>query len=177
MICYERDIPDQPPLWPDNHPTLRFVLKLHHASKLHHDFRLEAHGVLISWALPDILDLGRHGTVWAKQMGDHDLQYMLSERRIPPGQYGAGPMLVRDHGFYRPLHHSEGSHSQTVCDALREGQLDFELFGHCLRGGFRFQRFGLEWRLRKLHDKFATNQVLFPDALSVLTGRSLEEII
>jgi len=177
MICYERYIPDQPPLWADETPTLRFVLKLHHATKLHHDFRLEAHGVLISWALPEILDLGRHGTVWARQVGDHDPQYMLSERRIPPGQYGAGPMLVRDYGVYRPLHHSEGSHSQTVCDALREGQLDFELFGQCLRGGYRFQRFGLEWRLRKLHDKFAREQILFPDALSVLTGRSLQEIV
>ena len=95
MICYERYIPDQPPLWADETPTLRFVLKLHHATRLHHDFRLEAHGVLISWALPEILDLGRNGTVWARQVGDHDPQYMLSERRIPPGQYGAGPMLVR----------------------------------------------------------------------------------
>ncbi len=148
MTLYLRNVPDQPPLWPDDEPYLRYVVKLHQATTLHYDFRLEAFGALISWILPRQPSCDPSRALWARQVGDHDPRWLLTERRIPQGYSGAGPMLVWDHGLFRPVVDHEGSHSLAVCKALRRGWLDFELFGERLRGLYRIQRFGEDWRLR-----------------------------
>jgi DNA ligase D-like protein (predicted 3'-phosphoesterase) len=176
ISLYQRDIPDQFTLWPDSEPYLRFVIKLHQASTLHYDFRLEAFGVLFSWVLPMHPSHGPSQCLWACQVGDHNPKYLLTERRIPEGQYGAGPMLVWDHGFHRPLCQGTGSHSFAICDALRRGRLDLELFGKRVRGDYRLQRSGTDWRLRKLRDEFAQEGERFFDDRSIISGRSLAQI-
>jgi DNA ligase D-like protein (predicted 3'-phosphoesterase) len=176
ISLYQRDIPDQPALWPDSEPYLRFVIKLHQATTLHDDFRLEAFGALISWVLPTHPSHDPSECLWAKQVEDHDPRYLLSERRIPKGKYGAGPTLVWDHGLYRPVSSGEGSHSLMVCESLRRGRLDLELFGKRVRGAYRLQRFGTDWRLRKLSDEFASESERFFDDRSIISGRTLEQI-
>ncbi|MEB1660025.1 non-homologous end-joining DNA ligase [Xanthomonas campestris pv. campestris] len=149
-----------------------FVVQLHHVSSRHYDFRLEADGVLKSWAVPKGPSLRAGEKRLAVQVEDHPLAYAGFEGDIPQGQYGAGHVQVFDHGTW----HCDGD----ALAALDAGKLDFDLQGDKLRGGFAPVRTRLrgrqpQWLLIKRDDAHAAD--LDADALvadSDATAQAIE---
>ncbi len=88
---------------------------------------------------------------------DHPIDYLLFEGTLEEGDYGAGEVIVWDHGEYEPLRLGE----YDAAKAVREGTLRFALYGTKLRGEWaifrtRFAEGGREhWLLEKLRDEFA----------------------
>ena len=156
----------------------RFIVQKHDATRLHWDFRIEADGVLKSWAVtkgpspdPSIKRL-------AVRTEDHPLAYGTFEGSIPKGEYGGGTVMLWDCGTWAPV---PGKSWKDI----DKGHLHFTLDGTRMKGEWlliRLKPRGNEkrenWLLRKIADghEVEGDPLVERELTSVLTGRSMAEI-
>src|SRR5271170_1048462 len=160
-----------------------FVIQKHAARRLHYDFRLEMEGVLRSWAVPKGPSLNPADKHLAVAVEDHPLEYGDFEGVIPPGNYGAGSVIVWDRGVYQVVDPVGGD----AAEAVRNGKIDIALHGFKLNGAFTLVRTGARrnadpkdkqnWLLIKKRDQYASAaDVLEEHPRSVLSGLTIEEM-
>jgi bifunctional non-homologous end joining protein LigD len=135
-----------PPLWSQR----RFVVKEHHATRLHWDLRLEIAGVLKSLVLlvPPCRD--PRAVQQVTQVGDHSLKWLLREGPIPPGKYGAGELWIWDKGMYF-------IHAPSPLEAWLHGELLLTFYGTQMYGNYRLARMPGSrklWLLEKCDDEY-----------------------
>jgi len=150
----------------------RFVIQKHAARNLHYDFRLEANGVLVSWAVPKGLPTDRGEKRLAVHVEDHPVAYANFEGIIPRGNYGAGSVMVWDLGRYE----AEGDLQKMMA----KGKVDFTLHGKKLQGAWTLVRSrGLSgkdpWLVIKREKSLRPLSARQEDR-SALSGRSMAQI-
>jgi bifunctional non-homologous end joining protein LigD len=156
-----------------------FCVQKHLASHLHYDFRLEHHGVLLSWAVPKGPSLDPSIKRLAMHVEDHPLEYGTFEGVIPEG-YGAGIVMLWDEGTWTP-------EADDVDAAIRKGDLKFTLDGYKLKGSWvlvRTRGYGdgrskdRSWLLIKHRDEWSGDLDITEFApLSVKSGGDFHEIL
>lgn len=161
-----------------------FVVQIHDARTMHFDFRLEADGVLKSWALPKGPSTDPRDKRLAVRTEDHPFEYRTFEGVIPEGEYGAGTVIVWDQGTYRDLSTDRSGRQIPLSEALENGHASFELHGRKMRGGYALTRMRTrgegereDWLLVKRNDPHAkAGQTPDPRrARSARTGRTLHQ--
>jgi bifunctional non-homologous end joining protein LigD len=148
-----------------------FVVQKHRATQLHYDFRLEADGVLKSWAVPKGPSMDPSVKRLAMQVEDHPVDYADFEGVIPEGEYGGGTVMIWDRGTWEPA-------GEDVDAALAKGDLKFKLHGKKLRGSWVLVRMRpRQWLLIKHRDKTAsTDDIVAMKPRSAVSRRTLAGI-
>jgi bifunctional non-homologous end joining protein LigD len=137
----------------------RFVVHEHHARRLHWDLRLEHDGALMSWAVPNGIPEDPEHNRKAIHVEDHPLSYIDFEGEIPAGSYGAGKVLIWDHGTYD-------------CEKLEEKKLIVVFHGKRLRGRYAlFQSSGKDWMIHRM-DPVEHQRDALPEHLSPMLAKA-----
>lgn len=164
---------------------LRFVVHKHAARALHYDFRLELDGVLMSWAIPKGPSYDPKDKRLAVHVEDHPIDYGDFEGTIPAGEYGAGSVIIWDHGTWEPIAPPGG-----VADAhagMAKGDFKFRLSGNKLVGNWVLVRLKPRpgekrenWLLIKERDDHIRAgdgaAILAERPESVVSGLTIEEV-
>ena len=160
----------------------KFVIQQHAARAMHYDLRLEIGGVMVSWAVPKGPSLNPRDKRLAIMTEDHPMEYRNFEGIIPPGEYGAGPVIVWDRGTYRNIKEKDGT-IVPMKTCLKDGQIEIVLRGQKLKGSFALVRTGSatgeksKWLLIKMRDDYATarRNPVSSQPESVKTGKTITE--
>lgn len=171
---------------------LVFVIHKHKATSLHYDFRLEIDGVMPSWAIPKGPTLDNTLKRLAMPTTDHAMEYRHFEGVIAEGEYGAGPVMIWDEGYYIPeVEVSKGvrnaiedkKEGEKVMKAgVEKGEIKFILNGKKLKGSFALVKtkgWGPKnsWLLIKHDDKYVQKGYDAKEFdFSAVSGKSMEEI-
>ena len=158
--------------------ALRFVIQKHSATRLHYDFRLEADGVLKSWAVPKGPSLTPGDRRLAMHVEDHPMDYRDFEGIIPKGNYGAGEVIVWDKGTYTLFEGDDPAHE------IGAGKIKFVLNGKKMKGEFTLVKIrakgdesGDPWLLIKDKDEHVNPKYdIEKDDKSVKSGKTLKDI-
>lgn len=146
---------------------LSFVIQKHHASRLHYDFRLEAGGRLISWAIPKGPSLSPSQKRLAVHVEDHPLDYAAFEGTIPKGEYGGGEVAIWDSGTYTlegMKSKSKAAISKAVLKGVEAGKIKIVISGEKIQGSYslvqlRSSENEKNWLLIKGDDDYANDQI------------------
>ncbi|MDX1674056.1 MAG: DNA polymerase ligase N-terminal domain-containing protein [Longimicrobiales bacterium] len=167
------DLPD-PPLW---------VIQEHDASSHHFDFRLEADGVLKSWAVPKGPSTDPSDKRLALPTEDHPIEYADFEGVIAEEEYGGGTVIVWDRGTYTNLKEDDDGEPVRVADQVADGHVTVRLEGgRKLAGGYALTRMeGRDeemWLLVKMDDEEADarRNPVSTEPESVKTGRTVDQV-
>jgi len=161
---------------------LIFVIQKHDASRLHYDFRLEMEGVLKSWAVPKGPSTDPSVKRLAMMVEDHPYDYKDFEGVIPAGNYGAGTVIVWDHGTYEPSQpvKNKKEAEKLLLKELKAGSLKFTLHGEKLKGEYALVhtrgRAENSWLLIKHRDKYAKETDVTKKDKSVISGKTIKKM-
>jgi len=154
---------------------LIFVIQQHDATALHYDFRLEMDGVLKSWAVPKGPSLNPADKRLAMLVEDHPYDYKDFEGTIPKGNYGAGNVIVWDHGYYHGL---KSNTEKGLLKEMKAGDLKIVLEGEKLKGAFALVQMKGKgensWLLIKKKDEYASTKDILKKNKSVISGKPLK---
>jgi len=159
----------------------QFVIQKHDASSLHYDFRIEADGVLKSWAVPKGPSTDPSEKRLAIPTEDHPIDYADFEGTIPEDEYGGGTVLIWDRGDYENITEKDGE-IQPIKKALDAGHVLIALHGEKLKGGYALHRTGngddARWLLIKMDDEHADarRNPVSTEPESVESGRTIEAV-
>lgn len=172
--------------------TLVFVIHKHKATSLHYDFRLEIDGVMPSWAIPKGPTLDNTLKRLAMPTPDHTMEYRHFEGVIAEGEYGAGPVMIWDEGYYIPeIEVSKGVRKaiedknegeKVMKEGMEKGEIKFLLYGKKLKGSFALVKtkgWGPKnsWLLIKHDDEYVQKGYDAKEFdFSAVSGKSMEEI-
>ncbi len=155
-----------------------FMVQKHDATRLHWDLRLEADGVLKSWAVTRGPSFNPDDKRLAVRTEDHPLSYATFEGTIPAKEYGGGTVMLWDRGTWAPI---AGKSAKDI----EEGHLHFILDGERMKGEWMLIRLkprgrerGENWLLRKVGDEYVggSDDLVEREVTSVATGRTMDEI-
>jgi bifunctional non-homologous end joining protein LigD len=145
------ETPEPKPKIPTKKNAFRFAVQRHSARHLHYDLRLELEGVLVSFSVPKGPSMNPKVKRLAIHVEDHPLDYLYFEGTIPPGNYGAGEVVLWDHGTYQAL--------ANMREGLKKGHLKFHLEGKKLIGTFHLVKINSDadnqWLLFKTDDEIS----------------------
>jgi DNA ligase D-like protein (predicted 3'-phosphoesterase) len=155
-----------------------FVVQLHDARRRHYDVRLEADGVLKSWAVP----LGPSLDPAVKRLAvfttDHELEYATYEGVHAEAKYGSGAVIVWDAGVYTNLTRDKQRRAIPAGEAIERGHLKVHLRGVKLNGTWAFTRTDSDWLLVKVRDESADPMLdlTVTEPRSILSGLTIDEM-
>ena len=170
-------VPTQLSLFPDHQAPLPFALRLHHATRLHFDFRIQVQNTLFSLVLFEPPSLNPSHVVRARLMGDHHPKFLPAECVIPAGRYGAGPTMPVDLGGIAPTLIKHSTYEMVILDQIAKGDVRFTMHGHHLKGEWQLlSRDWENWTLRKMKDEHSSVTKVLQLDRSVVTGNSLDDL-